>query len=278
MNSNPLSQYFRQPAIYIKLPSNGDFYPESALEKTENGEYPILPMTTMDEITYRTPDALFNGSAVVSVIESCVPNIKNAWYMPNIDIDTVLIAIRIATYGHTLDIETQCPSCQNEDSFEVDLRGLLEKISAPDYHQPLQSGDLEIYFQPMDYKQINENGLVQYEEQRVMQMLQDESIDEKTRMSRMSEVLKKMTTVTTEALAHNISMIKTPQTQVVDRKHISEFLANCDRKIYGKIRDHIVESKSNSEIKPLKIKCSACGHEFDQPITLDMSTFFEDAS
>ena len=115
MNSNPLSQYFRQPAVFIRLPSLGKFYATGALEPTENNEYPVLPMTTLDEITYRTPDALFNGQAVISVIQSCVPNIKNAWSMPAMDIDTVLIAIRIATYGHEMDINTPCPGCENED-------------------------------------------------------------------------------------------------------------------------------------------------------------------
>ena len=93
MSNNPLQQFFRQPAIYIKLPSNGKFYPEGALTMPENGEIPVYPMTAVDEITYRTPDALFNGTAVVNVIQSCVPAIKNAWFIPAMDIDTLLLLI-----------------------------------------------------------------------------------------------------------------------------------------------------------------------------------------
>jgi len=278
MNSNPLSQYFRQPAVYVQLPSEGKFYPETALQRSENNEYAVLPMTTMDEITYRTPDALFNGSAVVSVIQSCIPDIKNAWDMPSVDIDKVLVAIRIATYGHELDIETKCPSCENEDSFEVDLRSILDQINSADFSKPLTTGDLEIYFKPMSYKQINDNGMVQYEEQRMLQMLQDESIDEQQKMTRMSEVLKKMSVVTTEALASNIAMVKTPQAQVTDSKHIAEWLGNCDRKMFSTIRDHIVSFKSASEIQPLTIECTNCSHKYEQSITLNMTTFFEDAS
>ena len=87
MDNNPLKQYFRQPAIFIQLPSQGKFYKDGALVPTANGEYPVLPMTTLDEITYRTPDALFNGTAVANVIESCVPNIRDAWAMPGMDVD-----------------------------------------------------------------------------------------------------------------------------------------------------------------------------------------------
>jgi hypothetical protein len=91
--TNPLSQYFRQPSIYIKLPSGGQFYPPGALDMPPNGELPILPMTAVDEITYRTPDALYNGVATVDVIRSCVPNIIDPWCIPVIDVDPLLIAI-----------------------------------------------------------------------------------------------------------------------------------------------------------------------------------------
>ncbi len=66
--ANPLRQFFRQPAIYLRLPSNGNFWPKDSIDFPANMELPVLPMTAIDEITYRTPDALFNGQAVVSVI------------------------------------------------------------------------------------------------------------------------------------------------------------------------------------------------------------------
>ena len=135
MDSNPLKQYFRQPAIYIRLPSDGQFYPKGALDMPANRELPVLPMTTMDEIRYRTPDALFNGTATVDVIQSCVPNILDAWTIPNVDIDTILIAIRIATFGHELTIGTQCPACSTESDWSVDLRSVMERIRAPDYRE-----------------------------------------------------------------------------------------------------------------------------------------------
>ena len=76
-NSNPLQQFFRQPKIYISLPSKGVYYPPGVFQ----GDYsnvPIMSMTGMDEIIMKTPDALFNGEAAYKVIESCCPFIKNA--------------------------------------------------------------------------------------------------------------------------------------------------------------------------------------------------------
>lgn len=278
MDQNPLRQYFRQPAIYISLPSQGKYYPEGSIELTPNHEYPVLPMTTMDEITYRTPDALFNGSAVISVIQSCIPNIKNAWYVPTIDIDTILVAIRIATYGHEMDITTQCPKCNNEDNYGLDLRSAMAQIKAPDFSKTLMLGDLQIYFRPMDYKQINDNSMRQFEDQKTMQVLQDANIDDQQKLAQLGEVLKKITEFTSKALAQSIAMVQTPQARVTDPQHIAEWLSNCDRNVFGKIRDHIIETKQSSELQPLKIKCRACSNEYDQTYTLDMTNFFAGAS
>jgi len=278
MDSNPLKQYFRQPAIYVRLPSNGKFYPQGSLEMTPNGELPVLAMTTLDEITYRTPDALFNGSAVVSVIQSCVPNIKNAWNMPSLDIDTLLVAIRIATYGHELDISTKCPKCEHEADFGLDLRVVMDQIKAPNYGEVMKLGDLEIYFRPMSYHQMNENSMTQFQDQKLLQMLEDTDNDEATRVKQLSEALKKITQFTTNALAQNIAMVRTPQAQVVEIEHIAEWLGQCDRATFSRIRNFIIETKQQGELQPLSMKCTACTHEYQQAFTLDMTNFFEVAS
>lgn len=279
MNTNPLSQYFRQPSIYISLPSKGEFYPEGALEKTENGEYPVMPMTTIDEITYRTPDAVFNGNAVVSVIQSCIPNIKDAWSMPSMDIDTALVAIRLATYGHELDIGTTCPSCNNRDDYTIDLRTVLENITVGKFDEGVQLGDLKIMFKPMTYRNINDNSLAQFEEQKTIQMLQgSDQIDDVEKIARLGDALKKITSITTLAIAKMIDKVVTPSGVVTELEYISEWLNNCDKNTFNSIRDRVLELKEQSEIKPVQIVCDECGNEYPQPFTLDMSNFFEDAS
>lgn len=278
METNPLKQYFRQPAVFVRLPSQGKFWPKDSLDMPPNGELPVLPMTTMDEITYRTPDALFNGQAVISVIESCVPNIKNAWHAPSTDIDTLLISIRIATYGHEMDITTQCPACGTEADFGVDLRAAMDQVQAPDYSTPMTMGDLELWFKPMSYRDINANNLAQFEDQKLLQSLDAADVSEEQRLKTVSEVLKKITTITAQALGQNIAMIKTPSAQVVDPDHIREWLMNCDKTMFNAVRDHVIQLRQSSEVKPIRLKCTNCSHEHDQAFTLDMTTFFEDAS
>ena len=72
-DNNPLSGFMRQPKIYIKLPSGGAFWPRSSIDIPETGDLAVYSMTAKDEITFKTPDALLNGQAVVDVIHSCIP-------------------------------------------------------------------------------------------------------------------------------------------------------------------------------------------------------------
>ena len=277
--NNPLNQYFRQPAIYIKLPSQGNYYTPGAIDMPVNGELPVFPMTAIDEITYRTPDALFNGQAVVNVIQSCVPSIKDAWAIPAVDIDTILVAIRIASYGHQMEFATQCPKCSHTDDYGLDLRTVLDTIKAPDYSQSIKSGDIEIFFKPMTYKNLSDNNKIQFDEQRIFQQLNTAEGDiDPQKMSAVSDALMKMTEMTVTALAQSIMSIRTPQAIVTEPQFITEYMKNCDRAVFNRIQDYVIQHKTQAEMQPLTITCSECSNQYKQNITLDMTNFFGLAS
>jgi T4 bacteriophage base plate protein len=265
--NNPLRQYFRQPAIYIRLPSNGEYYPPGSIDVPDSREFAVYPMTAIDEITYRTPDALFNGEAIVSVIQSCIPAVKNAWAMPQLDLDAMLTAIRIASYGHEMEFTTKCPKCDHDEDRVLDLRTVMDLLRAPDYSKSLQTNDIEIYFKPMTYKNITDNNRSQYEEQRLLTQVPPEGADgdveaiAAARALRYTEVLKRITAITIKAIGSSIALIKTPTATVTDLEDITEFLANCDRKLFGQIRDHVIEAKQSSELQPLKVTCTNCQFE-----------------
>lgn len=244
----------------------------------ENRELPVLPMTAIDEITYRTPDALFNGQAVVTVIQSCLPNIRDAWRMPTIDVNSVLISIRIASYGHELEITTTCPSCDTVSDYVLDLRTVLDQLESPDYAKTLTQGDLSVSFTSMDYAQQNAINIEQFENQRMIAMIPDSDLSEEEKLSRMTELMKTITDLTIRAMVHSISQIRTPEASVTDREHIREFLSSCDRQMFTEIRDHVVDLRRKTDLKPVHLKCTNCQHEYDQQLNLDMSSFFETAS
>ena len=95
---------------------------------------------------------------------------------------------------------------------------------------------------------------------------------------RSSAALKNLTDITVRALAQSISSVRTPGALVVEPEYILEMLNNCDRKLFNKIRDHIIDIKSLAEIKPIHLECPHCKNKYEQPFSLDMSSFFEAAS
>jgi hypothetical protein len=151
LSTNPLTKHFRQPIIYLKLPSEGRWYPEGTLDLPVTGEIPIFAMTARDEITMKTPDALMNGASTAHVIESCCPSIKDAWKMPAVDLDPLLIAIRLATYGKEMEFTTVCPHCGTKNEKVLDLSVLLGKITPQNWSQPITIDGLQIQLRPQSY-------------------------------------------------------------------------------------------------------------------------------
>lgn len=275
MDNNPLRQYFRRPSVYMKLPSGGAGYPEGSIEMPENGELAVYPMTAIDEITARTPDALFNGTAVIELIRSCIPAIKDPWSVSNVDLDAVLVAIKAASSPNgEMEIESICPKCEELSSYKINLAGLLTGLSSPNFNVPLEIGDLKITFRPLSFREVNEASVRQFELQRVFNQLENEEDDEK-KAKLMQEGLQKITSLTMELLSKSIVAIQTPTMPVTETSYILDFLQHCDRNIYIQIRDHSAKIRQDSELKPMTIKCTNCSNEYDQTITLNPTDFFE---
>ena len=277
-SNNPLRQFFRQPAIYLTLPSKGQYWPPGALVMPENGEIPIYPMTAIDEISYRTPDALFNGQALINVVQSCVPAIKDAGKIPSTDLNALMVAIRIASYGHSMDISSTCPECTNEDDFSADLRTILDNIGRPDYIKTVDLGDLQIIFKPSSYEESNKSAMEQFERQKYLQQTLQTELSEDERNRVLAETLQQITELTLNLIVKSVAAIQIPGTVVTDAEQIKEFLRESDRNVFRQIRDHVIELTQQAQIKPLDVECTECHHKYQQEINMDMTSFFDAAS
>ena len=277
-NNNPLSKYFRQPAIHLRLPSGGKYYPQGALNLPPNGEIPIFPMTAVDEITNRTPDALFNGSSTMGIIGSCVPNISDPWSIPSIDLSALLCSVRLASYGHEMNITSSCPKCGHTHDVTVDLREVLDAIQMPDYNKALTIGDLNFYFTPLSYRQLNDISRVQYEDSKIMQTLQNAELSEEERLGKLGEAFRRVTALTVRSIAASIGSIKTQDSMVTDRAQIEELLMNAPKSLFESVKNAVISLREQTELKPVSMTCEECKNEYKQEFTLDMSNFFETAS
>jgi len=277
---NPLRKFFRQAKIHIPLPSKGEFYPEGAIDMPETGEVPIFAMTAKDELTMKTPDALLNGQATVDIIKSCVPNIKDPWKMPTLDLDALLIAIRVATYGNMMEITATTPRTNETKRYEVDLQKILSKLVAANYEPSVKTGDMTVYTRPLNYKEFSQTSLKTFEEQRVFTIINDDSLEDDEKLERFNNSFRKLTDLTVSTMNKSVWKIQVGDTEVTNTKHIEEFMSNSDKEFYKFITDHLEEQRKKFQIEPLVVKSTpeeieaGAPPEWDVPITFDASNFF----
>jgi hypothetical protein len=272
---NPLINFYRQPKIYVRLPSKGKFYEPGSLDLSENGEYPVYAMTAKDELLFKTPDALLNGTSTVELIKSCIPAILNPWVMPNIDLDFALIAIRIATYGDKMDVGTNCPHCDAENSYDMDLTAWLDIFNNFIYNTDIVVDPLTVHVRPYTYKEVTKTALKSMEQQRIFQVINDDSLSDEIKLEKFGASFLKLTELTVDVIADCITAIDTPDGSVSDKAMIKEFISNCSKDIFQKIQDHVVQMKELIEFKAQNVTCGECSKPFSLPVTMDQSNFFD---
>lgn len=275
--ANPLASFFRQPKLYISLPSKGHYYPAGALETTATGEHPVYAMTARDELIFKTPDALMNGQATVEVIKSCIPTIKNPWAVPSIDIDAILVAVRMATYGTEMDVTAGCPKCGNSNDFAVDLRTVLDRLNQITITEQVEIGtDMLIHLRPLDYNQMTKTALKTFEHQRIFNIVNDESMTEEDKLKMFQESFIKLTDITIDSAVNCISKIESSAGSTENPEHIKEFLQNADKSVFQKINEAINKSAEKGTMSSFAAKCqkTECGHEWNVNLTMDQSDFF----
>ena len=274
-SSNPLFKHFRQPAIFLKLPSQGSYWAEGALDLPVIGEIGILPMSTRDEITLKTPDALINGQGVVNVIQSCCPNIHDAWLTPNIDVDAILIAIRIASYGNAMDIESVCPHCNENNEYTIDLGNILQGITLPSYNKKVEFNDFKIKLKPAPYFAVNRANQIAFEEQQIFKTLVNIEDNDLEAAAKFDTHLSKLISLSINNLSNSTDYIELADGTIVNNEeHIAEFYQNCDTKVIKAIQLRLREFNQEGAIKPVAVTCNSCNEPFDISLTFEYASFF----
>lgn len=118
------------PGKTFALPSKGIIYPEGVIDSSvTDGEIHIFPLSGLTELNLKNPDLLFNGKAIVTVFNECVPEIKKPLELAAKDVDAILFFLRLVTYGPEFRIEVK-HTCENakDHSYAVDLHQVLNKM------------------------------------------------------------------------------------------------------------------------------------------------------
>ena len=272
MANNPLQQYFRQPKIYISLPSQGLYNKPGAIQGDPT-HLPVFGMTGMDEIMMKTPDALLTGESTAKVINSCCPSITDPWDLCNLDTDLLLASIRIATYGNELQLADKCKKCGTDNEYSMDLNKLIDHYVQCQYDNTVVLQDLKITIRPLTYQQSTEFSTrnFQLQQQLNQTLIMEDDVEKKTIMN---GLFQKLATIRNEVFALGIESIDTGKHIVTERAFIEEFIANADSSVMTAIGKQIEKNQKTWESPPQTVKCGHCDTEATLSINLDQSNFF----
>ena len=171
------------------------------------------------------------------------PNIKDPWLMPSIDVDAILIAIRIATYGEKMEIETRVPTAATMRKFDLDLRMLLDKYQGIEYDNLVEINGMKITLRPQNYREFTRTAIKTFEEQRIAETVSNSELSDGEKLDRFSESFNKLTQVTIDMVVHGIVQIQVDDQVVVDQDHIMEFITKGDKDFYAGITAHMEAQK-----------------------------------
>jgi len=287
-NDNPLKGYFRQYDRWISLPSKEmGIYPPDIAELNDDGEIGVMPMTSNDEIVLKNPDALLNGEAMRHVLKSCCPSIKDPDRMILNDVEALMVAIRLASYGKDMEMEVKCPECGTMNNVVLDLENVLNAMGYLNSEHSVviqhKDGDpLRVHMIPYLYSSYLKLQKQSFEEEKIIRATQqtgDETLDEMKKIKKISECYTRIAHLNIQLMTECITKVTSESDEnmvVEDRNHIREFVSNISRESAKKISNALEETTNVGINREYDVVCSNedCGHQWKEKISFDPSSFF----
>jgi len=272
-NESPLKKYRREPKLYIDLPSKGMYYPPGSITKAE--EIEVYSMTAVDEIAVKTPDALFTGNAVARLIQRCIPEIKDPWSMPMMDLNHCLTAIRMATYGNKLSIKGSCPSCEASSEYEIDLQNLVTHFGTITFKDHINVNGFDFHLRPLTYReytQLQKQSFV-FQRQIVQQIPNIE--DEETRSKELQNIYDQLADLRIMSILQTVVRIEINGEEETDLDEIVDFIENNDKEYFNKLTALSDKNREKWNVPPVDVACNDCNEEYKLSLDLDYSSFFD---
>jgi phage FluMu protein Com len=275
MANNPLKKYFRQPKVYINLPSGG-IYNQPGTLAGDPTNIPVFGMTGMDEIMLKTPDALLSGESTVKVIESCCSTIKDAWDLSLLDLDIILTAIRIATFGNSMSVTHTCPHCKSINDYDIELGTVVEHFTKCQYDNKIVLKDISVSIRPLNYRQWTDFQLKNFGVQKQLQQAINLT-DEEEQSKLVNALFEHISKLQTEVMMMQIDSVQTQEANVNQREFIEEWLTNSESTVFEAIKNRIDKNRLAWEMPKFNVTCDSCSAENQIQVNLDQSNFFVSA-
>lgn len=281
MSKNPLAGYFRKPELYMKLPTMGRFNPE--IESTSLDEVGVCAMTAIDEISLKNPDALLNGEALISIIQSCVPSISDARKLSNIDAEAIFMAIQYATYGSDITHSHKCKKCEEVSEYSIDINYVLNKFPDIESVDPIEWNNLKIHLRPPSIDSLTRLAIMELEQKRVVASVkstQENEKDESRIINTLYSSFRKIAEMNVDLLVNTIRCIETQEGDMIDDViFIKDFMHNIPSNIVDHIQKTAAEiAKKPEDLTKFEFVCPECEHNDTVDLEVNPVNFFASGS
>lgn len=272
-----LQKFYRTPKLFVPLPSGTDYYDESIIEYTSEGEVGILPMTVHDEMALKNPDALLNGEAISNVLLNCVPKLKSPRQLLSIDTEALITAIRIASFGETTDVTFNCPACSKDTTVALNLKAAFQHMKyLPATNVVHLPSGLSVFLKPSDFEGDTISFKISMESKRLIAEIAKEEDNSPDRTELVKRLYDNISKYTVTLLVRSITRIVCEKegVDVSDKQEIAGFLDNTSSADIKLISDKVKEINSLGLTKKYSIKCKECEHVWDDSYEYSISNFF----
>ena len=280
MSNNPLQRYFRRPALWVKLPTLGKWYTNGEVTFNERQEVQVFGITAIDEIMLNTPDALFNGHALETVINSCIPEVHDVKRLSQPDLNALFLGIKSATNNGKHEMTRTCIQCKHENTFDVQCNHLLDSMTYIEESDTVINidGDIKVHIKPYDFEMRSLLILHQLEERKALSVIEQNITDNNLeKADQFARSLEKMSRLSFRLIADSVTAIEIlgKDRQFVDNKeHIAEWMTNVNKLTSDAIVTAVNALNEVGPPKTTSAQCTNCGHMWTETLTFDPALFF----
>ena len=274
-------QRMARPGIFTKLPSGGKFYKNPPTLNADM-EIEVRPMTAVDELKLKNPDGLLNNESLLDVIRACVPAIPDPSEVPSPDLDVIMVALSIATYGHTQEFEIKCTHCGAVNQVMKDMRPMLASFKKIDDDPNIMVGDMRVFVQPYSLKTRQLISDIMMNARRAayqMRIKHEKGITDDealTIMQReMNGMMNDMSEKTFTSLSESVIAVDMDGEMVTDRNEIDEWVHMLAAPDARKIKDKVTELGTVLNARH-EFQCAECGKASVTEVETNPANFFGD--
>lgn len=270
-----------RPGIFTKLPSGGKFY-KNPPSLNADMEIEVRPMTAVDELKLKNPDGLLNNESLLDVIRACVPSIPDPSEVPSPDLDVIMVALSIATYGHTQEFEIKCTHCGAVNQVMKDMRTMLASFKKIDDDPNVMVGDMRVFVQPYSLKTRQLISDIMMNAQRAayqMRIKHERGITDEEALAimqkEMSGMMNDMSEKTFTSLSESVIAVDMEGEMVTDRGEIEEWVHMLAAPDARRIKDKVTELGTVLNAKH-EFQCAECSKTSITEVETNPANFFGD--